>query len=257
MAGALDGKVALITGAASGIGLAGAEAFLREGARVVMVDIEGAAVAAAAERLDVAGASAVGTECDVRDEEVLAAAFDVGVERWGQVDVVWNNAGVESFAPLAMVTDDDYRRVFDVNVLGVLHGTKLGLSRLPDGGAIIQTASVAGLSGVPMQTLYAASKAAVVSLTKTAAIEGGARGIRCNCICPAVVDTPLVEKTLGFALSPEMRQKLAAPTAMKRLVEPAEVADAAVFLASDRASFVSGLALTVDGAMTAGPQIEL
>lgn len=257
MAGVLDGKVAIITGAASGIGLAGAQAFVREGARVVMADVDGPAVTAAAKRIDPDGRVATGFECDVRDEGMLAAAFDLGMERMGGLDIVWNNAGVESFAPVVMATDDDYRRVFDVNVLGVLHGTKLGLTRLPDGGAIIQTASVAGLSGVATQCLYAASKAAVVSVTKTAAIEGGPRRIRCNCICPSVVDTPLVEKTLGFTLTPELRQKLAAPTAMKRIVEPGEVADAAVFLASDRASFVSGLALTVDGAMTAGPQIEL
>lgn len=252
--GSLDGKVAIITGAGSGIGLAGAEAFVRAGARVVLVDIDAAAIEAAAKRLDPDGVAAA---CDVRDEAALAKVFDLALEQFGGIDIVWNNAGVESFGPIVAATDDDYRRVFDVNVLGVLHGTKLGLARLPDGGAIIQTASVAGLSGVAMQALYAASKAAVVSITKTAALEGGARGIRCNAICPAVVDTPLIEKTLGFALSPEMRERLASPTAMKRLVEPEEVADAAVFLASDQASFVSGLAMTVDGAMTAGPQIQL
>lgn len=252
--GSLDGKVAIITGAASGIGLAGAEAFARAGARVVLVDIDAAAVDAAAKRLDPNGVAA---ESDVRDEAALAKVFDLALERLGGVDIVWNNAGVESFGPIVAATDDDYRHVFDVNVLGVLHGTKLGLARLPDGGAIIQTASVAGLSGVAMQSLYAASKAAVISITKTAALEGGPRRIRCNAICPAVVDTPLIEKTLGLPLSAEMREKLASPTAMKRLVEPEEVADAAVFLASDQASFVSGLAMTVDGAMTAGPQIQL
>lgn len=253
----LDGKVAIITGAASGIGLAGAEAFVRAGARVVLVDIDEPALSAAAKRLDREGTVAVASVGDVRDEAAVAAAFDLAVERFGGLDIVWNNAGVETFGPVATVSDEDYRRVFDVNVLGVLHGTKLGLARLPDGGAIVQTASVAGLSGVPMQAVYAASKAAVISITKTAALEGGARGIRCNAICPAVVDTPLVEKTLGVALSPEMRERLAAPTALKRLVEPEEVAAAAVFLASDQASFVSGLAMTVDGAMTAGPQLQL
>lgn len=109
----------------------------------------------------------------MRDHGALAAAFDRAQERWGRVvDVVWNNAGVEWFGPLVLSAENQYRRVFDVNVLGVLHGTMLGLERLPDGGAIIQTASVAGLSGVPMQALYAASKAAVISITKTAAIEG-------------------------------------------------------------------------------------
>jgi meso-butanediol dehydrogenase / (S,S)-butanediol dehydrogenase / diacetyl reductase len=253
----LEDKVAIITGAASGIGLAGAEAFVRAGARVVLVDVDDPALSLAAKRLDAEGDRAVAAVGDVRDEQSVAAAFDLAFERFGGLDIVWNNAGVESFGPVVAASDEDYRRVFDVNVLGVLHGTKLGLARLPEGGAIIQTASVAGLSGVAMQVLYAASKAAVVSITKTAALEGGARRIRCNAICPAVVDTPLVEKTLGFALTADMREKLASPTAMKRLVEPEEVAAAAVFLASDEASFVSGLAMTVDGAMTAGPQLQL
>jgi len=254
--GQLQGKVAVITGAGSGIGLAGAEAFVRAGARVVLLDIDDAAVTAAAKRLDAEG-EAVAVVGDVRDEATVESAFDVGTERFGGVDVVWNNAGVESFGPTVAVSEDDYRRVFDINVLGVLHGTRVGLSRLPDGGSIIQTASVAGLSGVAMQVLYAASKAAVISITKTAALEGGPRRIRCNAICPAVVDTPLVEKTLGFLLTPEMRDRLASPTAMKRLVEPEEVAAAAVFLASEDASFVTGLAMTVDGGMTAGPQLQL
>jgi NAD(P)-dependent dehydrogenase (short-subunit alcohol dehydrogenase family) len=253
----LQGKVAVITGAGSGIGLAGAEAFVAAGARVVLVDIDEQALAVAAKRLDADEIAAVPVPCDVRDEGALSAALDVAEARFGRIDTIWNNAGVESFGPMVAASDEDYRRVFDVNVLGVLHGTKLGLRRLSDGGSIIQTASVAGLSGVAMQALYAASKAAVISITKTAALEGGARRIRCNAICPAVVDTPLIEKTLGFALTAEMREALASPTALKRLVEPEEVAAAAVFLASDDASFVSGLALTVDGAMTAGPQLQL
>lgn len=128
MAKALEGKVAIITGAASGNGLAGAEAFARAGAQVVLADIDGPAVTAAAKAIDPSGVIATAAECDVREEEALVGVFDLATERFGAIDVVWNNAGVESFAPMLLATDDDYRRVFDVNVLGVIHGTKLGLA---------------------------------------------------------------------------------------------------------------------------------
>jgi NAD(P)-dependent dehydrogenase (short-subunit alcohol dehydrogenase family) len=255
MTGLLDGKVALITGGASGIGLAGAKAFLREGASVLLADIDGAAAETSAKELG--HEAAIGFACDVRSETEVTAAFDHVLQRWGHLDIVWNNAGVESLGPMAMTSDDDFHRIFDTNVLGVLHGSRLALTRMVRGGVILNTASVAGLSGVSMQALYAASKAAVISLTKTAALEGGELGIRCNCLCPAVVNTPLLAKTLGAEISQELYDRLASLTALNRLIEPEEVADAAVFLVSDRAGFVSGLAFTIDGAMSAGPQQTL
>lgn len=252
----LRGRVALITGAASGIGAAGARRLAAAGVSIVVVDTDAPGAELMAKAITSDGGRAVAVAADVTDELSMTQAFDQASDLGG-LDIVWNNAGVEAFGPAVMVTIEDYRKLFDVNVLGVLLGTKLALSRLGAGGVILNTASVAGLSGVPMQVLYAASKAAVVSITRTAALEAGERGIRCNCICPAVVRTPLIEKTLGGALTTEMEATLAATTVLGRLIEPAEVAAAAAYLVSDEASFITGQCLTIDGGMTAGPRLQI
>jgi NAD(P)-dependent dehydrogenase (short-subunit alcohol dehydrogenase family) len=253
----LTGKTAIITGGASGIGRTGAERFIEAGAHVVIVDIDEAAAHKVADEIDPSGATVVAHGADVADEGQLAAAFDLAVERFGGIDCVWNNAGVETLGPIAMATTDAFRQLFDVNVLGVILGTKLALTRLPEGGSILNTASVAGLSGIPMQVLYAASKAAVVSVTKTAALEGSGRSIRANCLCPAIVDTPMLAAAMGAEPSPELKARLGASAPLGRLIRPEEIADAAAFLTSDLASFISGHALAVDGAMTAGPRLDI
>lgn len=251
----LQDTTALITGAASGIGRAGVEHFVAAGARVVAVDVD-------AEGLDEL-ASDIGNDvvktvvADVTDEKSLASAFGAGVEAFGPLDCVWNNAGVEVIAPLAMCSTEEYRRVFDVNVLGVLLGTKLAARQVSDGGSIVNTASIAGLSGIPMQALYAASKAAVVSITRTAALELSSRQIRANCLCPGIVDTPMIGKSLGGEASSELKELVASTNPFGRLVEPAEVAQIAVFLASASGTMISGQAITIDGGMTAGPRLDV
>ena len=250
----LNGKTVLITGAGSGIGRAGAIRFAGLGANVIAIDVDGAALS----DLEAAvTANLLAVKADVADEASLAAAFDAGTDRFGALHCVWNNAGLESLGPVVAATPDDYRRIFDVNVLGVLLGVKHAAMRIADGGSIINTASVAGLSGIPMQVLYASSKAAVVSITKTASLELAARRVRVNCICPAIVDTPMIGKSLGGAASPGLKQRMGATSPFGRLLEPDEIADLAVFLASDAAAMISGQALAVDGAMTAGPRLDL
>lgn len=251
MSDRLDERVAVITGGASGIGWAGAQRFVEEGASVLIADTDDAAGERAATTLGSDHAAFV--SCDVTEDADVEKALDTALERWGRLDVVWNNAGVELVGPTALVEDVDYREVFDVNVLGVLHGCKHALSRLGDGGAILNTASVAGLAGLPNQVLYASSKAAVVSITRTVALEGSSRHIRCNCLCPAIVETPMIEKALGGPMTPEIRGHLASTTPFGRLLDADEIAAAATYLASSDASFITGQALTLDGGMMAGP----
>jgi NAD(P)-dependent dehydrogenase (short-subunit alcohol dehydrogenase family) len=248
------GKTVLITGSASGIGRAGALRFAELGAHVVALDVDGAGLS---ELEHACGGELLALKVDVADESSLAAAFDSALERFGALHCVWNNAGLESLGPVVAATVDDYRRIFDVNVLGVLLGVKHAAMRIADGGSIVNTASVAGLSGIPMQVLYASSKAAVVSITRTAALELAGRQIRVNCICPAIVDTPMIGKSLGGVATPELKQRMGATSPFGRLLSPEEIAEVAVFLASDAAAMVSGQALAVDGAMTAGPRLDI
>jgi NAD(P)-dependent dehydrogenase (short-subunit alcohol dehydrogenase family) len=257
MAGATDsvaGKTVLITGAASGIGRAGALRFAELGARVVAVDVDGAGLS---ELEGACSGELLSIKADVTDETSVTSAFDTAVERFGALHCVWNNAGLESLGPVVGATPDDYRRIFDVNVLGVLLGVKHAAMRIADGGSIINTASVAGLSGIPMQVLYASSKAAVVSITRTAALELASRQIRVNCICPAIVDTPMIGKSLGGTASPELKERMGATSPFGRLLRPEEIAEVAVFLGGDAAAMISGQALAVDGAMTAGPRFDI
>lgn len=251
------GKTVVITGGGSGIGRAGVLRFASLGASVVAADIDGTALAQVEEEARGLGGTTVTVKADVTEEDSLQQVFDAAQESFGRVDCVWNNAGLESVGPVVMATADEYRRIFDVNVLGVLLGTKLAATRVVDGGSIVNTASVAGLSGIPMQVLYAASKAAVVSITRTAALELASRRVRVNCICPAIVDTPMIDKTLGGSAPQELKERMGATSPFGRLLRPEEIADAAVFLAGDASAMISGQALAVDGAMTAGPRFDV
>ena len=222
---------------------------------MVAVDVDEDALAHLAAKVGDDAVKAV--VADVTDEESLASAFEVGVQAFGPLDCVWNNAGVEVVGPVALCSADEYRRIFDVNVLGVLLGTKLAVGQVKDGGSIINTASIAGLSGIPMQALYAASKAAVVSITRTAALELASRQIRVNCLCPGIVDTPMIGKILGGEASPQIMEMMASTNPFGRLVESSEVARLAVFLASDTGTMINGQAIAIDGGMTAGPRLDV
>jgi galactitol 2-dehydrogenase len=251
MSGDFEGKVALVTGGATGIGQAIAGELGARGASVLIADVneEGAADTAAG----IDGAVTIG--CDVGDPEAVEAAVASAVERFGGLDVMVNNAGVELAGPLTETTTEAAERVIRVNVLGVFNGIKYAAPKIAErgGGAIVSTASGAGLRGAPMQGFYASSKAAVINLTQTAAIELRPLGVRVNCVCPGVIETPMLArlKEEFEAMVPMTIEELIAAK-QGRGGEPADIARAVAYLASERAEFVSGVALPVDNAFSAG-----
>jgi NAD(P)-dependent dehydrogenase (short-subunit alcohol dehydrogenase family) len=251
MAGVMDGKAGLVTGAAGGIGRATAVAFAREGAAVVVADLEQRRSDGeeTVRLVEADGGRAVFVACDVTRAAEQEALVRAAVERFGALDFAHNNAGVELQALLTETAEPDWDLVMDVNVKGVWLGLKAQIPQMiaQRGGAIVNTSSLAGLIGAPALGAYVASKHAVVGLTKTAAIEGAPHNIRVNAVCPAAIATAMIK-----ALSPERQQELASPQAIKRFGQPEEVAEAVVWLCSDRASFVTGTAMAVDAGSTAG-----
>jgi NAD(P)-dependent dehydrogenase (short-subunit alcohol dehydrogenase family) len=244
--GELQGKVAVITGAGSGMARATTQVFVREGARVLAADITGREEDTA----KALGDAVVPFRCDVTDEAQVEAMFTTALETFGRVDAVLNVAGIGGAQPLADVTMDEYDRIMDVDLRGVLLGTKHGLrAMLPTGGgAIVNWSSTGGLNGSTLPTsVYSAAKAGVIAVTKAAAVEYGTKGIRANAICPGFIET---EMSGGKGAS-ERFPMLVQGTALKRGGQPEEVAELAAFLASDRASFITGAIIPFDGGLTA------
>jgi NAD(P)-dependent dehydrogenase (short-subunit alcohol dehydrogenase family) len=236
-----EGRTALVTGAASGIGQAMAEQLRDRGARVLGVDLDPTGVPDGCEP----------HAADVSDPAAVTAVRD----RVGAVDVLMNNAGIGSTTDVLGCTVEEWDRVFAVNVRSVFLWTQAFLpSMLAAGrGAIVNTASVAALVGLRDRAAYSASKGAIVSLTKQIAIQYAGTGVRCNCICPGTVDSPWVGRLLDAADDPEAaRAALVARQPLGRLGTPDEIAKAAVYLASDDAAFVTGSAWVIDGGIVAG-----
>jgi NAD(P)-dependent dehydrogenase (short-subunit alcohol dehydrogenase family) len=243
--GLLDGKVAVITGAGSGMAKASTKVFVREGAKVLAADISGAEKETAAE----VGDGVVPCHCDVTKEADVEAMIATAVKEFGRVDAVLNVAGIGTGGLIAKVTMEDYDKVMDVDLRGVLLGMKYGIRAMlqTGGGAIINWSSIGGLNGTAFGTsVYSAAKAGVIAVTKAAALEYGAKGIRANVICPGFILTEIMGAA-GGSHFPEMNEK----AALRRAGKPIEVAEVAAFLASDRASFVSGAVLPVDGGWSA------
>ena len=242
----LEGKVAVITGAGSGMGRASAQVFVREGARVLAADISGREE----ETAEALGDAVVAFRVDVSDEASVEAMFAAALEAFGQVDAVLNVAGIGDAAPLADITLDGYERVMAVNLKGVMLGTKHGIrTMVPSGGGVILNwSSIGGMNGSRMPTsVYSAAKAGVISLTKAAAIEYGEQGIRANAICPGFIETEMS----GGKGAAERFPALVKGSAMRRGGQPEEVAELASFLASDRAGFITGAVIPIDGGATA------
>lgn len=244
-------KVVLITGAGSGIGRAAALAFAAEGARVAVADITTAGADETVSLIEAAGGVARVFRVDVtRAAEVEALVRHV-VETWGRLDVILNNAGVDNeMAPIVDTSEADFDRVMAVNVKGVWLCMKYAIAQMlqQGGGVVINTASALSLTVLPGSSPYNASKHAVAGLTKTCAVEYGAKNIRINAICPGVIRTPLLENHPNL---PELEQSLLPLHPIGRLGTVEEVADVILWLASDKASFVHGALVTVDGGWTA------
>jgi NAD(P)-dependent dehydrogenase (short-subunit alcohol dehydrogenase family) len=252
MNGSMKGKVVLITGANGGIGLASAEALAREGASLMLSDLDEKRGREIAAQFSSSGTPAEFAACNVTDAAGVAALVAAAVARFGRIDAAVNNAGIEHpHQRMADHDDDDFDRVIAVNLKGVYLCMKHELRQMlkQGGGSIVNIASLAGLGGAPQLGGYAASKHGVVGLTRTAALEYARKGIRVNAVCPSYTNTEMVKRMV--TAHPEMKVKLDNASPMKRMGEPHEMASAVVFLCGDGASFVNGQCYAVDGGISA------
>ncbi|MGW7574949.1 SDR family NAD(P)-dependent oxidoreductase [Streptomyces sp. NPDC054765] len=239
------GRKVLITGAGSGIGREMTQLFLEEGASVIGADLDPSNVPTGAHQFQV----------DTSSEDDIAHLFAAAGDLLGGVDILCNNAGIGSTTSVLDATVAEWDRVFAVNVRGTFLCTKYALPYMLEqqAGVIVNTASVAGMIGLPDRASYAASKGAVIALTKQVAVQWAKDGIRCNCVCPGTVDSPWVGRLLEQSDDPQRRRaELVARQPLGRLAQPVEVAKAAVYLASDDAAFVTGSEFVIDGGILAG-----
>jgi NAD(P)-dependent dehydrogenase (short-subunit alcohol dehydrogenase family) len=253
MPGYLDGKAVLVTGAGSGIGRATALACAREGAQIVVADIGMEGGAETVSMIQRAGGKATFVHVNVTQAAEVEAMVTAAVSAYGRIDCAHNNAGIEGvFATTADYPEEDWDRVMAVNLKGVWLCMKYEIPQMlqQGGGAIVNTASLAGLVGAKRMPAYVASKHGVAGLTKAAALEYAKSGIRINAVCPGIIHTSMVDR-MFLSRRPDLEDRLAAVEPMGRLGKPEEVADAVVWLCSDAASFVTGHTMTVDGGIYA------
>jgi 2-keto-3-deoxy-L-fuconate dehydrogenase len=254
----LDGKAALVTGAGSGIGREIALLFAKQGAVVALGDIDEAAADRVAGEIAGAGGQGFPVALDVTDRAAARAAVEAVVARQGRLDILVNNAGIGMVGNLLETEPDGFHRLMAVNVDGVYYCSQAAVTRMlaqePAGGVIVNIASIAGMVAVARRFAYGATKAAVIAMTQSTAMDFVDRNIRCNCICPGTVETPFVDAYLQRYHAGEVeetRQALHARQPLGRMGRPDEIAPLALYLASDEAAYVTGAQMVIDGGLTA------
>jgi len=248
--GRMDGKIALVTGAAMGMGRTHAETLAREGATVVLTDIDDATGEGTAEAIRQAGGSADYMHHNVASEEEWKSVIDTTVAKYGKINVLVNNAGILILKPVDQTETSEWDKIFDINVKGTFFGIKhvLPAMQKAGGGSIVNISSIYGLIGAPSAAAYEASKGAVRLLTKATAIDYAPHKIRVNSVHPGVIDTPMTKDLLA---DPDVKQAILGTTILDRPAQPQEISNAVLFLASDEASFMTGSEMVVDGGYTA------
>jgi meso-butanediol dehydrogenase / (S,S)-butanediol dehydrogenase / diacetyl reductase len=253
MAGKLENKVAVVTAGGSGIGAATVRRFAREGAAVVIADLSGSRAEQVRAEVATTGSRAAAIKMDVADPQAVEATIKLALDSFGRLDVLFNNAGMAEVSLIHDTTLESWERVIAVTLTGTFLGLKyaIPIMRRQGGGAIINTASISGMHGDYGMASYNAAKAAVINLTRTAALENAKHHIRVNCVCPGAINTR-VAQILGKGRADEFRRVMGTAHPIGRMGEPDEIANTVTFLASDEASFITGASFVADGGVTAG-----
>jgi len=253
----LSDRVAIVTGAGSGIGRASAIRFAAEGASVLAADVRAEAAQRCVDEIVAAGGRAISCEVDVSNAEHIEAMVSAAVEEFGRLDVVFNNAATTRLGTAVDLSVSDWTQIWNTNVSAIFYAAKFAIPVMAaqGGGVIVSTASVSGLLADENQVAYATSKAAVTGLTRAMAVDHAAQGIRANCICPGMTATPALLH--GLRADPQLGALAPAIPPAARLADPEEIAAVAAWLASDQASYVNGQAIVVDGALTAQSHFSL
>jgi NAD(P)-dependent dehydrogenase (short-subunit alcohol dehydrogenase family) len=256
----LQGRVAIVTGAASGIGRASAIAFAREGARVVVVDIDELNGQATAAAICAQGHKAFFAKADVSEETEVKQVIEIAVARWGRIDILFNNAGVVLVKSLEEMTSEEWDRVMSVNVKAAFLAIKHTVPhmRKSGGGSILNTGSIASFTGQLGTPVYSASKGAIALLTKSLALDFGRDRIRVNCICPGITDTPMLREHLGHGAEGEARIRARLSRVPSgQILSPEDVAHAALYLVSDDSIGITGILHVVDGGLLAAAEYDV
>ena len=253
--GKLANKVAVITGGGSGMGRASALLFAGEGAKVVVLDLYEINARQVSSEIEKSGGSSMSAKVDVAKSSDVHQAFEQAIKRFGRIDVLFCCAGITSFGSVVSVSEEEWDRVLDTNLKSMFLCSKYAVPHMiqSGGGSIINMSSVSGLVAGPDEAVYDASKAGIILLTKATALDFGSKGIRANCICPASTDTPFLRRYADATPDPQkfLDETAKANVAIRRLIQPEEVAKLALYLASDDSAAVTGSAMVIDGGYTA------